>query len=267
MKTKLLCGLLAVALVAPASLADSIGPGGSWDSANQTFGNIKVGPAAESDVYTVPVSYHATFGFANWAGVGFTVGFDTHEIDAINLFAGPGFHVSQPGVPGTGAGPVGVTVPNSGSTWNNSLVVTMWNSNAWNSGQTPPVSTPFPIATLSFHVKGSTTIYNSDIDITLDGHGGFGGASHSPFNIWHVTTAMNSEQVTLYPSALVYVPLGATPSGWSPVDPGSGTWVHVTETVIKHLRTSTFPNPRLLECSSPASGRLSSPADAGRRRT
>lgn len=217
MRKTLFTAVLASLLAGPA-MADSIGPGGTWDGFS--FNVVKTPPAVASQVFTYPISYHSTFAYANWAGVGFSVNFDGTEVSGVNITGANG-HFN------TSAGPI----------------ATLWNSGAIFSGVfNGPSSVPFPIGNITFHVTGTTVGQNSDTDITFNGQLGFGGAGFSPFNIFHLTQFQSGTYI-IYPSALLYVPI--TPGGGhgqpgQVVEPGFGTWIHVDETFTAFLPASIF---------------------------
>lgn len=204
-------------LFAGPALADSIGPGGTWDGFS--FNVVKTPPAVASQVFTYPISYHSTFAYSNFAGVGFSVWFDPTEVSGVSVVGAPGFF-------------------NTGG-----ALVTLWSTQAINSGVfNGPASVPFPIGAISFHVTGTNVGQNSDVDITFDGQLGFGGAGFSPFNIFHLTE-MQAATYILFPSLLIYVPL--TPGGMQGpigqvVEPGQGTWIHLTQTTTVFLPASIF---------------------------
>jgi hypothetical protein len=217
MRKYLFTAVVAGLLAGPA-MADSIGPGGTWDGFS--FNVIKTPPATATQVFTYPISYHSTFAYNNWAGVGFSVGFDATEVSGVNV-VGINGHFN------TGGGPV----------------VTLWNSAAINSGIfNGPSSVPFPVGLITFHATGTTLGQNSDTDITFNAQLGFGGAGFSPFNIFHLTSFQSGSYI-LYPSLLIYVPL--TPGGGpgepgQVVEPGFGTWIHLQDTRTVFLPASIF---------------------------
>lgn len=217
MKRVLFTGAIA-GLLSSAAFADSIGVGGTWDGFS--FNDIKTPPAVASQIFTYPISYHSTFAYSNWAGVGFSVNFDPTEVSGVNVVGVGGFI-------NTGFGPL----------------VTIWGPNAFNSGTfNGPSSVPFPIGAITFHVTGTTVGQNSDIDITFNGQLGFGGAGFSPFNIFHLTEFQAGTYI-MYPSLLIYVPV--TPGGGpgepgQPAYPGQGTWIHLAETITRFLPASIF---------------------------
>ncbi len=204
LETALLAIVTACAAAGPV-MADSIGPAGF------PFGNFFTPPLAASQSTSVPISYHVTFGFINWAGVHFSANIDPTEANFMGFTPAPGFNT-------TGA---------AGS-------VTVWSTNASNSGQTVSTSVPFALGSLVLHAKGATPMKNNgDIDVVFQ----------NVFNIFHVTPSSASALSTFLSATWVYLPPGATVSQWgqgSPPQVGDGSWVHLTATHTLHFALSWF---------------------------
>jgi hypothetical protein len=215
---KIVGTLAALGLFASVAAADSVGPAGTFNGVS--FGVVKTPPLTSSTVVSVPLSYHSTFAYTNWAGIGFFVNFDPTEVNYIGTTGINGHFVTYAG----GGGP--------------SPIVTVWNSNAVNSGIfNGPSSVPFPVARVTFHATNTNDPgLNSDVDITFNS-----GWTYSPFNIFHVTAAQESGFFSVGSSALLYVPFGATGRQWQPVPPGQGTWIHYSGTTFTiHAQQSMF---------------------------
>jgi len=220
---KIVGTLAALGLFASVAAADSVGPAGTFNGFS--FGVVKTPPLVSSQVVSVPLSYHSTFAYTNWAGIGFFVNYDPTEVNYIGVTGINGHFTTYAG----GGGP--------------SPIVTVWNSQAVNSGIfNGPSSVPFPVAQVTFHATNTDhPELNSDVDITFNS-----GWTYSPFNIFHVTAGQASGFFSVGASALLYVAKtalgGPVPAQqWGPVEPGQGTWIHYSGTTFTiHAQNSMF---------------------------
>jgi hypothetical protein len=212
-------GLLAVPV-----MADSVG---IMDPAG--FGvDYKTPPLANSDVFSVPISYHSTFAFTNWAGVILDITIDQNPAEA--HFWGA---VGRPadGVPPGGAG-FFPTFSGLGGTYPPGYtVVTFWSNNAMLSGTTP-ATTPlgssdvFNLGMITFHASNTDPQYNSDVDIVF-----------SAWNIFHVTPDQSTMIWEVPASIWLYGPVEGE---WYPTEPGQGIWWHNPDTFTVHVQNSMF---------------------------
>ncbi len=203
LKHALVASLVVGALAGPVA-ADSIGPAGF------PFGNFFTPPLSASQSTSVPISYHVTFGFPNWAGVHITANIDPTEASFAGFAPAPGFTT-------TGA---------AGS-------VTVWSTNASNSGQSVFTSVPIPLGSLTLHAKGATPMNNGDVDVVFQ----------NVFNIQHVTPVSASATTLFSTATWVYLPPAVPVSQWGQGPPppvGGGTWVHLTATLTVHFSASWF---------------------------
>jgi len=209
---------VAVLLIAAPAWADSIGPGGTWNAADGSFGVLKTPPMSNSQMFTVPISYHSTVAYSNWAGVIMDLNIDPNPTEA--HFQGAAGVPPDPTRPGTFPTVGGMPLPVP--------TVTFWSTQWFNSGaNNGPASQPFPIGALVFHASNTDPINNSDVDITF-----------SAWNIWHVTSAEQSQVVEVPASIWLYVRPGET---WGqPVEPGQGYWVHNETPFTAHVVASLF---------------------------
>jgi hypothetical protein len=201
-------------LVAPA-LADSVGP-----LTQHVWMNPNV-----SDTYTLPISYHSTYAFTNWAGAIIDINFDTTEISFLGAVGrlpdgitpgAAGFTPTYSGMSGTY--PPGYTV------------VSFWSNNAINSGTTPATtplgaSNTFPLGAVTFHFSG-TIVDDGLADVTF-----------TAWNIWHVTPDQSTASWSVPGSVWLY---GPTPGVWEPTPPGQGVWWHNPATIVTHVTASMF---------------------------
>lgn len=206
-----------LALSAGAALADSVGVAGTWNGLY--FGEYKTPPLVSTQPFAVPMSYHSTFAYSNWAGVVIDINIDPNPKEAqfVGALGAPGFFPTLYGMP-TGSG--------------SAAVVTFWHSQWQQSGiSNGPASSPFPVGDFLFHATHTDPIYNSDIDITF-----------SAWNIWHVTALQSSTSFAVPTSIWLYVPIGAPAGAWGqyPVYPGEGVWAHVTESFTAHVMASAL---------------------------
>ncbi len=202
-KMRLLAALAACAAAGPV-MADSIGPAGF------PFGDFFTQPLSGSQNTSVPISYHVTFGFGNWAGVHFSALIDPTEANFTGFTPAQGFIT-------TGAG---------GS-------ITVWSTNASNSGQSVFTSVPIPLGSLTLHAKGATPLNNGDVDVVFQ----------NVFNIQHVTSVSASATTLFSTATWVYLPPAVPVSQWgqgTPPQVGDGVWVHLTATLSVHLNESWF---------------------------
>ena len=202
-KMRLLAALAAWAAAGPV-MADSIGPAGF------PFGDFFTPPLSGSQNTSVPISYHVTFGFGNWAGVRFSAIIDPTEANFTGFTPAQGFIT-------TGAG---------GS-------ITVWSTNASNSGQSVFTSVPIPLGSLTLHAKGATPLNNGDVDVVFQ----------NVFNIQHVTSVSASATTLFSTATWVYLPPAVPVSQWgqgTPPQVGDGVWVRLTASVTVHLSESWF---------------------------
>jgi hypothetical protein len=157
---------------------------------------------ATSQNFLVPISYHATASFTNWAGVILDWSINPNPVEA--QFVGAQIPPPWGGSMGNMGG-----VP----------AVTVWNP-VW-SGSTNTTSVVVPVATLQFHALNTSPAFNSEtvLDITF-----------SAWNIWHHPTVFESSSYAIPPSVWLYVHPDQTVSDWGVgeygPEPGLGTWVH-----------------------------------------
>ncbi|MCH8005908.1 MAG: PEP-CTERM sorting domain-containing protein [Planctomycetes bacterium] len=181
--------------VAGPVMADSIGPAGF------PFGDFFTPPLSASQSTSVPISYHVTFGFGDWAGVHFSTIIDPTEANFTGFTPAQGFNT-------TGA---------AGS-------VTVWLANASNSGQSVFTSVPIPLGSLVLHAKGATPLKNNgDIDVVFQ----------KVFNIFHVApaTTQSFSTTTGLIGTWLYLPPAVPVSLWgqgTPPQVGDGVWVQLT---------------------------------------
>ncbi len=190
-KMRLLAALAACAVAGPL-MADSIGPAGF------PFGDFFTPALSASQSTSIPISYHITFGFPNWAGVRFTANIDPTEANFTGFTPAQGFIT-------TGAG---------GS-------ITVWSTNASNSGQSVFSSVPIPLGSLTLHAKGATPLNNGDVDVVFQ----------NVFNIQHVTSVSASATTLFSTATWVYLPPAVPVSQWgqgTPPQVGDGVWEHLT---------------------------------------
>ncbi len=202
-KMRLLAALAAWAAAGPV-MADSIGPAGF------PFGDFFTPPLSGSQNTPVPISYHVTFGFGNWAGVHFSAIIDPTEANFTGFTPAQGF----------------ITTGAAGS-------ITVWSTNASNSGQSVFTSVPIPLGSLTLHAKGATPLNNGDVDVVFQ----------NVFNIQHVTSVSASATTLFSTATWVYLPPAVPVSQWgqgTPPQVGDGVWVHLTATLTVHLSESWF---------------------------
>ena len=203
LKHALVASLVVGALAGPVA-ADSIGPAGF------PFGDFFTPPLSASQSTSVPISYHVTFGFPNWAGVHITANIDPTEASFAGFTPAQGFIT-------TGAG---------GS-------ITVWSTNASNSGQSVFTSVPIPLGSLQLHAKGTTPLNNGDIDVVFQ----------NVFNIFHVAPVSASATTLFSTATWVYLPPAVPVSQWgqgAPPQVVDGVWVHLTASLTVHLNQSWF---------------------------
>lgn len=240
-RQSILVVLLAAILMAMTGLAvaDSVGPAGTLPGQPNAGGLVKTPPLMNSDIFVVPMSYHSTFAFVNWAGVIIDINIDPNPEEA--EFVGAVGRPEDGVIPGAaGFTPTfnGLMLPTGAP------VVSFWSNNAFKSGTTPGTtplgsSVNFPIGSITFHATNTDVQQNTGTDITF-----------SAWNIYHVTEQQGSTIFTLPASLLVYLGPDQTPNNWGggdlggpqfePPRPGEGQWFHLEDTFVGHVTGSWF---------------------------
>lgn len=218
------CGWIAVlaAGLTPAAWADSVGPMTGWNGTS--FGDIKTPPLTGSQSWSVPIGYHATSAFPDWAGANIVIKWDTTEVNFTGVTPMAGYMVTSPFAPVlTTAGEYSVGA------------FTVWAPGAFQSGMfNGPVSSPFTIANFDFNAVGTTPANNSDNDIL------FGPFFTFPwgFNIFHFAS---TGPFMFLASDMVYLSTaGGNPVMPSTPEPGQGAWFHVASSGALPVQASNF---------------------------
>ncbi len=206
--------------------------------------DVKTPPLQASDIFKLPIDFHPggpSPPWAGWAGSRMKMHIqDAGEMDVVGLTpvaSGAGSRTPT----GTGL-PTGPFIPSPfGPASNNSQSVakffTAWHPLAQASGINIQPSINQPIFDLTVHVKNSDPAGNSDVDATF-----------MFWNIWHIRETPGSTFVTLRPTDYVLVPsfiqdqqqLHVQGQSFyqfptNPAHPGTGHWLHLTETAVFHL--------------------------------
>ena len=213
---KVLGMFLVLGMLAFPALADTVGPGGTFNGT--TFGELKTPPLQNSEFFAIPVSYHASAAYTNWGGCVFAAIYDVSEINYVGVTGIPG------GLAVTKGGPF-IWGTSGGITTQAGVSLSFWAPGAFASGMSNgPVSSPFQLGWLTIHATGTDGV-NSDVDMTF--FTGWG------WNIWHSTGVTTPFAWTATGSQLVYVGFttggaGTIPDPMNrPAVPGEGTWYHV----------------------------------------